>query len=149
MSNSQLLVSVAVITYNHEKYIRQALDSILMQQTVFDFEIVIGEDCSTDNTREIIQSYQIKYPERIKLVTSESNVGPMPNVVRTYKACRGKYIAVLEGDDYWIDPLKLEKQVDLLEANPEFSMCFTDRSIVDENGEIKIKSSLSDSKKNS
>ncbi len=142
MNDQPVKVSVAFITYNHETFIRQALDSVLMQKTDFPFEIVIGEDCSTDKTREIIQSYQTKYPEKIKLVTSSSNVGPMPNVVRTYKACKGKYIAILEGDDYWIDPLKLQKQVDLLEAHPEFSMCFTDRSVVDEKGELLKESSV-------
>jgi glycosyltransferase involved in cell wall biosynthesis len=130
------LVSVAVITYNHEKYIRQALDSVLMQKTDFPFEIVIGEDCSTDGTQEIIQSYLSKYPDLIKVITSSSNVGPMANVVRTYKACLGKYIAVLESDDYWTDPLKLQKQVDLLELNKECSLCYTNRYIIDSKNRI-------------
>ncbi len=133
---SKPLLSVAVITYNHEKFIRQALDSVLMQQTDFPFEIVIGEDCSTDDTRGILISYKDQYPDKIRMVTSEFNVGPLPNVLRTYRACNGDYIAVLEGDDYWTDPLKLQKQVDFLEANPDFSICFHKVKLL-EKGKLK------------
>ena len=105
------LVSIASITYNHEKFIAQAIDSFLMQETDFDFEIIIGEDCSTDDTLKIIKEYKAKYPDIIKLITSESNVGMMTNFIRTLEACSGKYIALCEGDDYWTDTLKLQKQV--------------------------------------
>ena len=142
MNKPSIKVSVAFITYNHEPFIRQALESVLMQKTDFPFEIVIGEDCSTDGTREIVKEYKEKYPDKIKIITSGSNVGPMPNVVRTYKACKGKYIAILEGDDYWTDPEKLQKQVDLMEANPEYSMCFTDRSVVDRQGKLLKKNTV-------
>ena len=121
---SKLLVSIVSITYNHEKYIAQAIDSFLMQETNFDFEIIIGEDCSTDNTLEIIKEYKAKHPDKIELITSENNVGMMPNFIRTLEACKGKYIALCEGDDYWTDPLKLQKQVDFLEANDDYSICF-------------------------
>ena len=119
------LVSVWMVTYNHEKYIAEALESVLMQQTNFDFEIVIGEDCSTDQTRRIIKDYEHKYPNIIFPIYHDKNVGGMRNAYEfTLPLCRGKYIACLEGDDYWIDPLKLQKQVDLMAKNPDCSLCF-------------------------
>ena len=118
------LLSILSITYNHEKYIAQAIESWLMQKTDFDIEIVIGEDCSTDNTREIIESYWEKHPKLFRVITSDTNVGMMPNFIRTLEACKGKYIALCEGDDYWTDPYKLQKQVDFLEGNEEFVICF-------------------------
>jgi glycosyltransferase involved in cell wall biosynthesis len=122
--NNKLLVSILSLTYNHEKYIGQALDSFLMQKCDFDYEIIIGEDCSTDNTREIILDYQKKKPNSIiKIITSEKNVGATRNGIRAYNAAKGKYIALCEGDDYWTDPYKLQKQVDFLEANSDFAMC--------------------------
>ena len=119
------LVSVWMITYNHENYIAQALESVLMQKTNFDFEIVIGEDCSTDNTRNILQDFEIKYPKVIHAIYHEKNVGALSNAYEfALPKCRGKYIACLEGDDYWTDPLKLQKQVDIMESNAEYSFCF-------------------------
>ncbi|MEI7525469.1 MAG: glycosyltransferase [Mariniphaga sp.] len=117
-------VSVAMITFNHEHFIAQAIESVLMQQTDFDYELVIAEDCSTDGTRAIVQAYKDRYPSRIRLLLPEQNQGMNANFVATLNACRGKYIAILEGDDYWIDPLKLQKQVIFLERNPEFVGCF-------------------------
>ena len=136
MNEHPVKVSVALITYNHEPYIRKALDSVLMQITDFPFDIVIGEDCSTDGTRKIVEDYKKKYPDKIKIVTSETNVGPMPNVVRTYKACSGKYIAMLEGDDFWTNENKLQDQVALMELNQNFSMCFTNGNVVDVNDSV-------------
>lgn len=133
MSNSQPMLSVLCITYNHEKYINQTIDSFLMQETTFDFEIVIGEDCSTDRTREICLEYKAKYPDKINLLLPEKNQGLMGNFIATLEACKGKYIAVCGGDDYWTDPLKLQKQVDFLEANPDYSMCFHNTLVVYEN----------------
>ncbi len=118
------LVSVCMITYNHEDYIEQALEGILMQKANFSFELVIGEDGSKDSTLRICKEYEEKYNNIIRLLPTERNLGMLPNFLRTIKACTGKYIALCEGDDYWIDPLKLQKQVDFLEANPEYSMCF-------------------------
>jgi glycosyltransferase involved in cell wall biosynthesis len=118
------LVSITCITYNHEKYIAQAIDGFLMQETSFPYEIIIGEDCSTDNTREIIKRYCRQYPGLIKLVTSDSNVGARRNGIRIRNEAKGKYIAVCEGDDYWTDPHKLQKQVDFLEAHPDHVLCF-------------------------
>jgi glycosyltransferase involved in cell wall biosynthesis len=126
------LVSVRTPTYNHEKYIAQCLESILMQRTRFPFEVIIGEDCSTDRTREIVLDYQRKYPEKIQVIISEENVGPTRNSLRIQQACRGKYHAICEGDDYWIDPLKLQKQVDFMEAHPDVTMSFHNAFIVKE-----------------
>uniref|UniRef100_A0A832DJV2 Glycosyltransferase n=1 Tax=Ignavibacterium album TaxID=591197 RepID=A0A832DJV2_9BACT len=123
---NSVIVSICMITYNHEKYIAKAIDSVIMQKTKFDYEIVIGEDCSTDKTREIVLEYKAKYPDKIKLLLQEKNVGMMQNFIDTLKACSGKYIALLEGDDYWIDPYKLQKQVDFLEANEEYGLVHSD-----------------------
>ncbi len=120
------MVSVFVLAYNHGKYIAQTLDGILMQNVTFDYDIVVGEDCSTDNTRSILLSYAEKHPQRFKLILHEKNVGGLQNVISTLGACRGKYVAFCEGDDYWTDPNKLQKQVDFLEANPAFSFAFHD-----------------------
>lgn len=129
-------LSVLMITYNHEKYIVQALDSILMQKTNFDYEIVIGEDCSNDNTRNILLEYQKKYPEKIKLLLSEKKLGVMRNFIKAYKACCGEYVALLEGDDFWTSHNKLQEQVNFLENHPEFVMCFTNSRIVNEDGDV-------------
>ncbi|HPD39860.1 MAG TPA: glycosyltransferase, partial [Mesotoga infera] len=134
MNSDKPLVSVFMITYNHEKYIAQAIESALMQKTDFNYEIVIGEDCSTDRTREIVVDYANRYPEIIKPILHENNVGAKANSESVRKACIGKYVAILEGDDYWIDPLKLQKQVDFLESHPHFSVCFTRAVDVDEEG---------------
>lgn len=120
----ELTVSVFMITYNHEKYISQAIEGVLMQQTSFKYEIVIGEDCSTDSTREIVVSYKKKYSDRIKLLLHDVNIGAINNHIVTFNACNGKYIAFCEGDDYWTDPYKLQKQVDFLEKNPKANFCF-------------------------
>jgi glucosyltransferase len=117
-----------MITYNHEPYIKQAIESVLMQRCNFPIELVIGEDCSKDETNRICEEYAKDNPI-INLLTSLSNLGMMPNLIRTLDACNGKYIAMLEGDDYWIDPLKLQKQVDFLEANEEYGLCCTDFNI--------------------
>lgn len=118
-------VSVFMITYNHEKFIAKALDGILEQKTDFDLEIVIGDDNSTDNNKKIILEYARKYPNRFKLILHPANVGAARNQRSVFRMCKGKYIALCEGDDYWTDPLKLQKQVDLLEANPNFAGCGT------------------------
>ena len=121
---NDVFLSVWMITYNHENYLSQALDSVLMQQTTFPIEIIIGEDCSTDKTREILKEYEQNYPEIIHAIYHDVNVGARRNAYEfTLNQCKGKYIACLEGDDYWTDPLKLQKQVDFLETNPEYSIC--------------------------
>lgn len=126
---NNILVSICSITYNHAPYIRQCLDGMLMQKTNFDFEIIINDDCSTDGTTEIIREYAEKYPNIIKPIYHEENqyqkgVRGMFNKFVFPKA-QGKYIALCEGDDYWTDPLKLQKQVDFLENHNEYSMSHT------------------------
>ncbi|MDD2789213.1 MAG: glycosyltransferase [Sulfurimonas sp.] len=133
---SKPVVSVCTITYNHEKYIREAIDSFLMQETNFSFEIVIGEDCSSDNTRQIIENYKENYPHIIKLIVSEKNVGMQANVQNTMQACQGEYIAFCEGDDYWTDTNKLQIQKVFLESNPECVICYTSVEAFNENGII-------------
>jgi len=108
-------VSVCLTTYNHERFVRQAIESVLMQETDFDYELVIGEDCSTDGTRAIVRDYAAYYPELIRPLLQERNQGMISNFVAVLKACRGQYVALLEGDDYWTDTLKLQKQVHFLE----------------------------------
>src|ERR1044071_3542733 len=117
-------VSVVMITYNHEQFIAQAIESVLMQETSFDFELVIGEDCSTDRTREIVCDFQRRFPDKVRLLLHDKNQGASRNFVATYLACTGEYVALLEGDDYWISPGKLQKQVDFLDQHPEYAICF-------------------------
>ena len=119
------IVSVKMITYNHEAYIAQAIEGVLMQETNFPIELIIGEDCSTDRTRGIVLDYQKKYPSVIRVIAWDKNVGMHANGQRTSGACRGKYIAICEGDDYWINPYKLQKQVDFLDGNQDYSFVFT------------------------
>ena len=126
MSNdkSQILVSIVCITYNHESYLRRALDGFLMQKTSFAYEIVLAEDCSTDGTRKICEEYAAKYPEIIHYIYRDHNVGYNENEYEAMCAARGKYIAYCEGDDYWTIPDKLQKQVDFLESHPDYSICW-------------------------
>lgn len=133
------MVSVCMITYNHELYIKQAIEGFLMQKCNFPIELVIGEDCSTDNTRQICENYAAKYSQ-INLLSNKSNLGVMPNFVRTLQACTGRYIALCEGDDYWTDPLKLQKQVDFLEANEDYGLVHTNHDILEQSsGKVKYK----------
>lgn len=129
------LVSICCITYNHAPFIRKCLDGFLMQKVDFPIEIIIGEDCSTDNTRQICEEYLAKYPDIITLITSEHNVGAVENEYRVMKAARGKYIAFCEGDDYWTEPTKLQRQVDFMETHPDYTVCFHNR-LVERKGEV-------------
>ena len=121
-------VSVSLLAYNHGSFIEEALDSILLQQVNFEYEIVIGEDCSQDNTREIVLNYQRKNPDKIRIFLSKKplNDGKSGrlNFVRNLKACRGEYVALLDGDDFWTSPFKLQKQVHFLDNHSECSICF-------------------------
>lgn len=119
--NDEIMVSVCMITYNHADYIQHALESVLMQKTTFPYEIIIGDDCSTDETVLIIQKIQKENPDRIQLIAREKNIGICPNSYDVRCHAKGKYIAALEGDDYWIDPYKLQKQVNFLQRHPECS----------------------------
>lgn len=128
------LVSVLVLTYNHRAYIRQALDSILCQQTDFPYEILIGDDASTDGTSEIVREYAEKRPDIIRAFVRESNLGGTKNVYDLLERARGTFIANCEGDDYWIDTGKLQHQVEFLQKHPQYSACTHAVRIVDENG---------------
>tara|TARA_R110002072_G_scaffold117281_14_gene248277 strand:+ start:8788 stop:9807 length:1020 start_codon:yes stop_codon:yes gene_type:complete len=131
-------VTICVVTYQHVNYIKQCLDSILMQQTTFPFEILLGEDASTDGTRKICMEYAQKHRDKIRLFLHhrENNIAINGNptgrfnfLYNLYNA-RGNYIALCEGDDYWTDPLKLQKQVDFLEGNKEYGICFHEAKII-------------------
>lgn len=143
------LVSVSVATYQHEHFIRQCLDGILMQKTDFPFEIIMGEDHSKDNTRAICIEYANKYPDKIRLFLRDRKISHLYDENGKFikrlngvlgfgrMSSRGKYIALCEGDDYWTDPLKLQKQVDFLEENQDYSMCFTN-AIKEKKGKREI-----------
>lgn len=124
MINGDNLLSVCIITYNHESFISEAIEGILMQECSFPIEIYIGEDHSTDKTKNICQEYADKN-QNINIIFSERNLGVVQNFTTTLKACQGKYIALCEGDDYWTDPMKLQKQFDFMEENPECSLVHT------------------------
>jgi RimJ/RimL family protein N-acetyltransferase/glycosyltransferase involved in cell wall biosynthesis len=118
------MVSVFCMVYNQEQYISQAIEGFLMQKTNFTSVMVVGEDCSTDGSRYIILEYAKKYPGKFKLLLNDKNIGAHKNQEKVLKNCTGKYIAMCEGDDYWTDPLKLQKQVGFMEANAEYGICF-------------------------
>lgn len=124
MKTKQPLVSILTITYNQEKYIRQALESFIAQKTDFDFEVIVADDNSSDKTPKIIQEFTDLHPTIFKPILREKNIGAVPNMIDVLRRAKGKYIAVCEGDDYWTDPHKLQKQVDFLEENPGYSVCF-------------------------
>jgi glycosyltransferase involved in cell wall biosynthesis len=122
----EVLVSVCCITYNHEAFLAQTIESVLMQQTDFAVEIVIGEDCSPDRTRQIALDYQARYPGQVRVLLPEKNLGIMRNLMATMDACTGRYVAFIEGDDYCTDPHKLQRQVDVMRAQPECTLCIHD-----------------------
>ena len=132
--------TVSLITYNHAPYIVQAIESVLMQQTSFDFELLIGEDDSPDGTRQIVTDYQARYPDRIRLFLNDRKnvvyVNGRPtgqwNFANNIRNSRGEYIALMDGDDYWTSPLKLEKQVGYLENNRDCAWCFHNVRLLDE-----------------
>lgn len=131
--DDEIMVSICCITYNHEKYIRQALDSFLMQKTNFKYEIIIHDDASTDNTANIIREYEEKYPDIIKPIYEEENQyskGKKRIMNFTFEKAIGKYIALCEGDDYWIDENKLQMQVDYFETHTNCTFCFHDAHIL-------------------
>jgi glycosyltransferase involved in cell wall biosynthesis len=146
-NNNIPLVSICCLTYNQETYIKQCLDGFIMQKTNFPFEVLIHDDASTDKTASIIREYETKYPDIIKPIYQTENqysqhISPTRKFV--FPRARGKYIALCEGDDYWTDPLKLQKQVDFLEANEDFSICFHNVTVKNEtnNSEIFNKSNI-------
>ncbi|MCK8492063.1 glycosyltransferase [Spirosoma sp. RP8] len=129
-------VSVLIITYNQHKFIRAAIESALAQQTTFPIEILVGDDFSKDGTREIIQEYEQKYPGLVIGVLHPHNMGKNGgiNCLETLKLAKGEYWALMDGDDYWIDPLKLQKQADLLDAHSDYSTVFSNTRVIFEDG---------------
>ena len=128
MDDKELMVTIRCLAYNHEPYIRQCLDGFVMQKTNFRFEAVVHDDASTDGTAAIIKEYAEKYPNIIKPIFENENQyrkrdGSLKRIMNEHT--HGKYVALCEGDDYWIDPLKLQKQVDFMEANSDFFLCGT------------------------
>jgi len=128
-------VSACIIAYNHEQYIKDCLEGALKQNVNFDYEIIISEDCSTDRTREICVEYQKKYPDKIKLFLNEKNLGLIGNWVKALSLCQSEYVAICEGDDYWIDPAKLQKQIDFLDSHPDFALSGHNAQVV-KNGQV-------------
>lgn len=117
-------VSILLMTYNHEKFIKQALNSIFLQKSPYDYEIIVADDCSTDRTIEIVNEYKLYYPNKINILQNKSNLGITKNYQRGFRSCQGDYIAVLEGDDYWTSPKKIFKHVTFLENHRECVMSF-------------------------
>ncbi|KAF1695302.1 glycosyltransferase [Pseudoxanthomonas koreensis] len=128
--SSSPTVSVLMLAYNHEAYVRQAIESILAQEVEFPFEIVVGEDCSTDGTREILLEYQALRPDLVRIVSSDANVGMNRNLARILTTSRGAFIAICECDDYWVSSVKLAKQVSFLQSTRGASLVFSDRLVV-------------------
>ena len=135
-NDEKIKVSVICVTYNHEKYIRQALDSIVNQKTDFNFEILVGEDCSTDSTRDILREYEIKYPDLFRMYYRDKNLGATLNEYELFMDAKGDYIAALELDDIWTDDDKLQKQFDFLENNREYIGVAHDFDIIDKDGNV-------------
>jgi glycosyltransferase involved in cell wall biosynthesis len=127
-------VTVLVMTYNHVRFIAQAMDSVLAQRTDFAYEILVSEDCSTDGTREAVIEYQRRHPDKIRLLLSERNLRSNAVVSRGIEAARGTYIAFLDGDDYWTSSDKLRRQVEFLRAHPQCSLCFHNARVVHDDG---------------
>lgn len=140
IQKNQIMVSVVMITYGHEKYIRQAIESVLMQECNFEFELIIGNDQSPDNTDKVIQEILVNNPNsnKIKYFNHKQNIGFMENHIFVLNQVKGKYIAICEGDDYWTDKQKLQKQFDFLENNSDFGMVFHDcKMYFEETDELK------------
>lgn len=135
-NDEKIKVSVICVTYNHEKYIRQALDSIVSQKTDFDFEILVGEDCSTDSTRDILKEYEKKYPNLFRMYYRDKNLGATLNEYELFMDAKGDYIAALELDDIWTDEDKLQKQFEFLENNKEYIGVAHDFDIIDKDGNV-------------
>ncbi len=129
-------VSVSLITYDHEPFIAEAIESVLAQRADFAWELVVGDDCSTDRTPEIVRSYADRYPERIRVLKSGRNRGLVGNFLGTFRECRGEYVALLDGDDYWTSPSKLQRQAAFLDGHPECTICFHDVAVLLPDGNL-------------
>jgi glycosyltransferase involved in cell wall biosynthesis len=133
--DAALAVSVLVVTYNHARFVRQALDSAIAQRLPQPFEVLVSEDCSTDGTREIVQEYAKRHPHLVRLLLSERNLHSNEVVARGVRAARGRYVAVLDGDDYWTSDDKLGAQVAFLDVRPDVTICFHNVQVVDEHSQ--------------
>jgi len=133
-----ICVSVIMITYNHEKFLKQAIEGVLMQQCSFDIELIIANDCSPDNTDLIVQDIINNHPNGswINYITRKKNIGGQLNFINAFERCQGKYIAHCEGDDFWTDSHKLQKQVEFLESEPEYVLCFHKVNILKPDGQL-------------
>lgn len=136
MKNDEIMVTVSMAAYNHEKYVRQAIESVLMQKVNFKYEILITDDASTDGTSAIIKEYEERYPDIIHAMCRKKNIGVMKNVNYRHGHALGKYCAILECDDYWTDQNKLQKQIDFLEAHTDYSACFTSAGVIRDNTNV-------------
>ena len=133
-----VFISIIMVTYGHEQYIREAIEGVLMQEGDFDFELIIANDCSFDNTDVIISELLKSHPkaDKIRYIKHDKNIGMMPNFIFALQQAQGNYIALCDGDDYWTDPYKLQKQVDFLETNPDYVLSFHKIKILKPNGEL-------------
>lgn len=144
-NDSKPIVSICCLSYNHAPYIRQCLDGFMMQKTTFPFEVLIHDDASTDGTQAIIREYESKYPDIVKPIYQKENQyskGIKVSAVYQYPRVRGKYVAMCEGDDFWIDSLKLQKQVDFLENNLDYVLVYTGAYKVNYKSELVVRNSL-------
>lgn len=132
MTNKVPLFSVCMVTYNHENYIKDAIESVLSQKHKYSYELVISDDCSKDKTPQIIREYAVKYPKIIKPVFNKTNLGPMKNYYQTLAKCKGKYILFCDGDDRW-NPDKAKTQIDFLENNKDFDFVYSKMEMLDTN----------------
>lgn len=133
---NNIILSVCVRTHNQERFIREALNSVLCQKTTFPFEIIISDDASSDGTISILQEYQQRHPDKIRLLLSETNLGGPANLKHVIEASNAKYITCLDGDDFYTDEYKLQKQVDFLDAHSEYAACFHNTWYADEVGNL-------------
>lgn len=128
-----LHVNIVMVVFNQQNYVAKAIESVLMQKTNYSFKLIIGEDCSQDNTFQICKEYALKYPNQIALLKNTTNLGLIKNYTSCFQECTGKYVAILEGDDYWTDPFKLQRQIDVMEKNEDIGLVHTNYKILDEN----------------
>ena len=134
--NKNPIVTILMPAYNHERYISQAIESVLAQKTNYPYELLIHDDCSTDSTLTIAQNYATNFYDKIKIFTEEENQGLLKSYKRLIEQSNGKYLAILESDDYWLDENKLQIQIDFLESNSDYGIVAGDIISIDENGNI-------------
>ncbi len=130
MSSTAPLLSILCLTFNHEAFVAQTLESFLAQEVNFDFEVVVADDCSTDGSVAVVESFRPRFGDRLRLLRTDVNLGATRNFRRALAACRGRYVALCEGDDHWRGRLKLQVQVDFLEANPDYALSYHDATVI-------------------